>query len=255
MARFRDKVALVTGGSSGIGRVVALRLASEGAQVAVVASSDPARSRAVAAEIEAAGGTATSLVADVSDADQVEQCARATVEVFGRIDVLVNAAGVYYPTPLGATKPADVQTMLDINLKGTFLMMNAVVPGMIAQSGGRIVNFSSVAAFMGSLEHSLYCAVKSGVMMMTRAAALELAPHGIHVNAVAPGNTATPMNEHIRTDDSQADRRAAIAARTPSKRKFSDPEDIANIVAFLASDESIAMHGSTILADEGRSAG
>jgi len=255
MARFRDKVALVTGGSSGIGRAVALRLAGEGAQVAVVASTDPARSRAVAAEVEVTGGTALALVADVRNADQVEDCVGMAVDAFGRVDVLVNAAGVYYPTPLGASKPADVQTMLDINLKGTFLMMNAVVPGMVAQGGGRIVNFSSVAAFTGSLEHSLYCAVKSGVVMLTRAAALELAPHGIHVNAVAPGNTATPMNEHIRTDDSQADRRAAMAARTPSKRKFSDPEDIANIVAFLASDESIAMHGSTILADEGRSAG
>ena len=255
MKPFTGRIALVTGGSSGIGRAIAHRLAAEGAKVALTASNSSSRADAVASQIVASGAEALGVVADVTSADSLARCVDKVLKTWGRIDVLVNSAGVYYPTPLGETREEALQRMLDTNLKGVFLGMNAVVPMMKTQGGGKIINLASVAAFMGSKHYSLYCAVKAGVVMLTRAAALELAPHSINVNAIAPGNTATLMNEHIRTAPEWAERRAIIAAGTPSARKFTPPEEIAGIAVYLASDASQAMYGSTILADEGWAAG
>jgi NAD(P)-dependent dehydrogenase (short-subunit alcohol dehydrogenase family) len=256
MKRFAGKTALVTGGSSGIGQAIAQRLAAEGARVAVTASSDAARAQEAAKRIAVQGGAETlGIVANVTSAASIAACVEKVRNAWGRLDILVNSAGVYYPTPLGETAEEALQQMLDTNLKGVFLAMNAVTPGMKAQGGGKIVNVASVAAFIGSKNYSLYCAVKAGVVALTKSAALELAPFSINVNAVAPGNTATPINEHIRTLPEWAERRALINANTPSLRKWTPPEDIANIAVFLASDESRAMYGATVLADEGRAAG
>jgi 3-oxoacyl-[acyl-carrier protein] reductase len=252
MNRFEARIALVTGGSSGIGNAIARRLAAEGAFVALTASSDPARAARAAEQI---GGNALGLVADVTKASSIEKAVSAVYGKWGRIDILINSAGVYYPTPMGESAEGAVQQMLDTNLKGVFMAMNAVVPAMKAQGGGKIVNIASVAAFMGSKTYSMYCAVKAGVAMLTRATALELAPYAINVNAVAPGNTATPINASIRTAPEFAERRALIDANTPSRRKFTPPEEIAGIAVFLASDEARAMYGTTVLADEGRAAG
>ena len=221
MNRFEGRVALVTGGSSGIGNAIARRLAAEGARVALTASRDTARAAAAAEQI---GANALGLVTDVTNSAAIEKCVAEVIGRWGRIDILVNSAGVYYPTPMGQSTEVSVQQMLDTNLKGMFMAMNAVVPGMKAQGGGKIVNIASVAAFMGSKTYSLYCAVKAGVAMLTRAAALELAPYAINVNAVAPGNTETPLNENIRTAPEFAARRALIDANTPSQRKFTPPE-------------------------------
>lgn len=250
--RFKGKVALVTGGSQGIGEAVSRRLAAEGATVAVVASSSLDKARTVAGAI---GGGARGYVCDVRDAKAAEETVRGVTKELGDIDILVNAAGVFYPTVVGATEKKHSDAMIDINLKGTWHMINAAGPGMKERKQGKIVNFSSVAGVMGLGSYAIYCATKAGIIMMTRALANELAPHGINVNCVAPGNTASPMNEDIRTKPELKPFLDAMAAHTPSGQTYSSVDDIANVVLFLASPESRAMHGSCLLADEGFSAG
>ena len=174
---------------------------------------------------------------------------------FGRIDILVNSAGLFYPTPMGEISEAEYDNMLDVNLKATFFCINAVVPLMKAQGGGKIINLSSVCGVMGFSAYSAYCASKAGINMMTRALAVELAPHGIAVNALLPGNTATPMNENVRTEPKFKPMLDAMSERTPSGRTYSEPEDMARAALFLASEDSRAMHGSLMLLDEGISAG
>ena len=253
--RLDGKVALVTGGSQGIGAAVAQRLAGEGAVVGVVSSADASKAEKVVAAIEKAGGKGFADAADVRDAGAVAKLVERAVDGRGRIDILVNCAGVFYPTPVGDTEPDEIDRMVDINLKGTVHVINAVAPVMKGNGGGKIVNISSCAAYMGLTGYSLYCALKAGVTMLTRTLALELAPHGINVNAIAPGNTATPMNEDIRTEPDKKRFLDAMAERTPSGQTYSEPEDMAALAAFLVSDEARAMHGSTVLMDEGFSAG
>jgi NAD(P)-dependent dehydrogenase (short-subunit alcohol dehydrogenase family) len=253
--RLDGRIALVSGGSQGIGETTAQRLAAEGASVAVVASSNLDKAAAVVARLPGAADRHMAAVCDVRNAAATDKLVDATIKRFGRVDILVNAAGVFYATPAGATFEEDFDRMVDINLKGTWNLINATAPGMKERKYGRIVNISSVAGVMGIGSYAVYCATKAAIIMMTRALASELAPHGIGVNCVAPGNTATPMNEDIRTKSELKPFLDAMAARTPSGRTYSSAEDIANIAAFLASDESRAMHGSCVLADEGFSAG
>ncbi len=145
--------------------------------------------------------------------------------------------------------------MIDINMKGTWNMISAVVPVMKENGSGKIVNFASVAGVMGLGGYALYCATKSAIIMMTRALANELAPSGINVNCVAPGNTASPMNEDIRTNPELKPFLDVMAARTPSGHTYSTVDEMANVARFLVSEDSRAMHGSCVLADEGFSAG
>jgi 3-oxoacyl-[acyl-carrier protein] reductase len=253
--RFDGKIAVVTGGSQGIGARVAERLAAEGAAVAVIASTDKAKADAVAKRIVAGGGRAAGHAADVRSASQIKTIIDHVVEAEGRIDLLVNCAGVFFPTPIGGTASEDADRMVDINLKGVFNSINAAAPHMKAAGRGKIVNIASVAAMIGVGSYSMYCATKAAVAMLTRALAIELAPSGININAVAPGNTATPMNENVRSDPSLKPFVDAMAARTPSGRVFSDPDDIASLVLYLLSEDARAMHGSTVLIDEGFAAG
>lgn len=249
--RFAGKVAVVTGGSSGIGQRVSELLAAEGASVAVVASSNMEKAEAVADGIRAAGGVARAFVADVRHFDACAAVASEVEEIFGGVDLLVCAAGVFYPTPVGDTPPEDAERLIAINLGGQWNAINACVPAMRRRGGGRIVNLASVAGIVGFGGLSLYCATKAATVMMTRALAGELAPDGIAVNAVAPGNTATPMNAAIRADQATYD---AMARITPSQTVFSDPDDIAEIILFQLSDAARPVHGATWLADEGVSA-
>lgn len=253
--RLKDKVAIVTGGTQGIGRATVRRLAADGAIVVVVASADLMRARVVADEVIAAGGSAVPKVADVRKSSELRQLVAEVTAELPPIDILVNGAGVFLPSPAGEANEDDVDRMIDINLKGTFMAINAVVPAMKARQSGKIVSIASVASSMGVGTYAIYCGTKAAVSMMTRALACELAPHGINVNAVAPGNTATPMNESIRTSPQFKPMLDAMTARTPSGRTFSTPEEIAAMVAFLVSDEARSMHGSTVLMDEGFSAG
>lgn len=249
--RFKNKVAVVTGGSQGIGERVCERLAAEGAHVVVVASSSVAKADVVAERIRKAGGSAHGAAANVTDAAQL---AALIGQLGDRIDILVNSAGVFYPTPVGTPGP-DVARMIDINLTGTFMAISAVAPLMKATRSGKIINLASCAGVMGLKTYSVYCATKAAIMMLTRTLALELAPEGINVNAVAPGNTATPLNEDIRTQPELTAFLNTMAERTPSGQTYSTPDDIANLVLFLASPESRAMHGATVLMDEGFTAG
>ena len=253
--KLEGKTALVIGGSSGIGEAIALRFAAEGARVAVVGSSDPAKAGRVVERIEAAGGAARAFVADVRDVDAVEALVRDAAAAFGRIDILVNSAGIFEPTPVGETSEAEYDRMMDINVKGTFFAIQAVAPIMIAQGGGKIVNLSSVTGIMGFKTFSVYCATKAAINYLTRALALELSPHNIAVNAILPGNTATPMNVKIRTEPGYAAMLEGMTAVTPSNRTYSDADDMASAALFLCSEDGRAAHGSLLLLDEGISCG
>jgi len=253
--KFENKNALVTGGSSGIGKAIAIALAKEGATVAVVASSSVEKAQSVVREIETQGGSARAYATDIRNVEETNALVRQVHSDLGSIDILINSAGVFYPTVLGSTKESDFDRMVDINLKGLYFVTSAVAPLMKESGSGKIINISSVSAYVVLRDYGLYAAVKAGVLSLTKAFASQLAPHGINVNAIAPGNTETPMNENVRNDPDFEERREAIAAQTPSNRNFSPPEDIASIAVFLASDDSVSMHGSTVLADEGRAAG
>ncbi|GGX29585.1 hypothetical protein GCM10007242_40200 [Pigmentiphaga litoralis] len=245
-------VVIVTGGSQGIGEAIALRFAQEGAAVAVVASSDLGKARGVCDRITNAGGTARPYVCDVRNAASMASLVADVERDLGPVTTALSAAGMFYPTPAGATPDDDFDRMIGVNLKGTWNLIGGVVPGMKARGAGRIICIASVAAVYGVAPFSVYCATKAAIVQMVRALALELAPVGIQINAIAPGNTATPMNAGLRADPRAM---AAISASTPSGRPFSAVEDIAAIALFLASDDSRAMHGSCLLADEGVSAG
>lgn len=253
--RFTEKIAVITGGSQGIGATIARRLSLEGATVAVIASKDRAKAESVAAEITAAGGRADAYAADVRDGHAIRKVIDEVAARFGRLDLLVNSAGLFFPTPIGGTPASDIDRLVDVNLKGPFNAINAAAPHMKGAGFGKIVNIASVAGIIGVGGYSLYSATKAGVIHMTRALALELAPAGVNINAIAPGNTATPMNENIRTDPSLKPMLEAMAARTPSGKVFSEPDDIAGLALYLLSDDARAMHGSTVLMDEGISAG
>lgn len=253
--KLKDCIAVITGGTQGIGRATAERLSSEGATVVVVASHDLTKSTLVVNQIRSSGRRAEGEVGDVTDRSSARALISRILDRHGRIDVLVNCAGVFLPTRAGHRADDSVDITVATNLIGTFTMIDAVVPCMKTQRSGKIVNVASIAGFMGISGYSIYCASKAGIVMMTRALACELAPHGIRVNAIAPGNTATPMNEDIRTDPAYRSMLETMSARTPSGRTYSTPEEMAGLVAFILSDEARAMHGTTVLMDEGMSAG
>jgi 3-oxoacyl-[acyl-carrier protein] reductase len=248
------QTAVVTGGSSGIGEAIAHALAREGVKVAVVASSAVGRAKAVCDVISAAGGSAQAFAADVRDEGAVRRLVREVEDKLGPIDILVNSAGVFYATPVGETPQDDLDRMIDINLKGTWNAISAIAPGMKARRHGRIINMASVAGVIGVKGFALYSASKAAVVMMTKALARELAPFDINVNAIAPGNTATPMNADLRTHE-DPDVMAEIRRNTPSTTLFSRPEEIAALAVYLASPAARPIHGATIVADEGLSAG
>lgn len=250
--RFKGKVALVTGGSSGIGAEVAVRFAEEGARVAVVGGTSMARAQAT---VERCGNGAKAYTFDVGKVDEVERLVADVIAEFGRIDMLVNCAGVFFPTRIGETDEAMFDQMTTVNLKGCFFMCNAVAPHMIAAGGGRIVNLGSAAGATGRSNYIVYSAVKAGVINMTRALAAALAPHNINVNCLAPGNTATPINENVRTEPEYAAIYETIKDKTLSNRPFADSREMAGAVLFLCSDDAKAAHGTMLLMDEGLSAG
>lgn len=247
----QNRIAVVTGASSGIGAETALALGREGARVVLLAR-DPDRLAKVAGEIRAAGGDATVVTADITDAGQVAQVAATIGSDFGRVDYLVNCAGSFQSTPAGETALEVMDGMINTNLRGTMLTCNAFVPLMLANNGGVIVNIASVAAVTAVSGYSVYCATKAGVVMFSRALAQELASRGIRINVLAPGNTATEMNAEVRAN---GETMAAFASITPARRVFSPPREMAETILFLLSDKAEAFHGSVLVADEGLSLG
>jgi 3-oxoacyl-[acyl-carrier protein] reductase len=232
MKPLTDKVAIVTGASRGIGRAIALALAEQGAQVVVNYASSSQAAEQVVAEITAAGGQAMAVVGDVSQADQVDALVKAAMDQWGRVDVLVNNAGITRDTLLLRMNPDDWQAVIDLNLTGVFLCTRAVSKIMLKQRSGRIVNITSVAGQMGNPGQANYSAAKAGVIGFTKTVAKELATRAITVNAVAPGFIATDMTADLKSTEE-------ILKFIPLAR-FGQPEEIAGMVRFLAADPAAA---------------
>ena len=230
--QLEGQVAVVTGASRGIGRAIALALATAGAKVVVNYARSSTAAEDIVAQIAAEGGQALALQADVAQAEQVDALISGTLEAFGRIDILVNNAGITRDTLLLRMKPEDWQAVIDLNLTGVFLCTRAVAKGMLKQRSGRIINIASVAGQMGNPGQANYSAAKAGVIGFTKTVAKELASRGVTVNAVAPGFIATDMTEDLpNTED--------ILKFIPLGR-FGQPEEIAGMVRFLAADPAAA---------------
>jgi len=243
--KLKNKVAIVTGAGQGIGREIALSLAKEGA--IVVVSDITNKINDVVKEIENLGHQALSIKADVSNSKETEEMAKKTVKKFGRIDILVNNAGIFPIKSLLEMKEDDWNKVLNVNLKGVFNCTKAVIPTMIKQKYGKIINIASIAGVkLGYVGLTHYCASKAGIAGFTKAAALELAPYKINVNIIAPGFIETPG---IKATSSEGDIKQFTQA-VPLKR-VGKPMDIANLAVFLASDESSYITGECIVVDGG----
>jgi NAD(P)-dependent dehydrogenase (short-subunit alcohol dehydrogenase family) len=252
-----ERVALITGGASGIGFATADRLQQDGLRLVLADVDAPGLERATAS-LTAAGATALGVVTDVRSVADCERAVAAAVERFGRLDVLVNCAGVWVEGPTDVMTEADWDRVVDVNLKGTFFMCRHAIPALEA-SGGCIVNISSDAGLWGNKEAAIYCASKGGVTVLTRALAVELAPRGVRVNAVCPGDVDSPMiryqAETFGGGDPEgylADLLAAYPQRPP---RFIRPDEVAELVAFLCSVRATPITGAAISIDFGLTAG
>ena len=239
------KIAIVTGASRGIGRAIALELASRHAAVIVNYNGSAQRAQEVCQEIEAAGGTAQSWQCDVSQFEQCEAFISAVIKKYGRIDILVNNAGITRDGLLMKMKEEDFDRVLETNLKGTFNTTRFVSRQMLKQRSGRIINMASVVGITGNVGQANYAASKAGVIGFTKATARELASRGITVNAIAPGYIETEMTAVL----SDAVKEAA-AAQIPMGT-FGKPEDIAKAAAFLSSEDARYITGQVIQVDGG----
>ena len=239
----KGRVCIVTGGAQGIGEACARRFAREGAKV-VLADIDDARGQAVAAELQA-----TYVHCDVGDKAQVDALVARTLQAHGRIDVLVNNAGIFKAADFLDITEADWDAVIDVNLKGSFLVGQAVAREIVKTGGGAIVNMSSVNGVMAIPTIASYNASKGGINQLTRAMALSLADRGIRVNAVAPGTIATDLAQKAVLGSAEA--RDRIMSRTPLRR-LGDPAEIASVCAFLASDAASYMTGEVVVVDGGR---
>lgn len=248
VARLQGKIALVTGAARGIGRAVAVRLAQEGAKIVVNDLHDDDRAAQTLADVRAAGSDGCIVAADVSETQAGRRLIEEAIMHMGRIDVLVNNAGVEHNASFLDVTEEDYDRVLDINLKGAFFVTQAFVSHLRdSQRGGRIVNISSVHEELPFPHFTSYCASKGGMKMMMRNLAIELAPLGITVNNVAPGAIGTSINDRLLHDPAKL---TALLGNIPLKR-LGKPLDVANAVLFLASDEADYVTGSTLYVDGG----
>ena len=239
------KVALVTGASRGIGRAIALRLAGEGAKVAINYAGNTTKAEAVKAEIEQNGGEAILVQADVADSSAVEAMVAKVTEAFGQIDILVNNAGITRDGLLMRMKEEDFDAVVNTNLKGVFHCTKTVSKLMMKKRSGRIINMASVVGIMGNAGQTNYAAAKAGVIGFSKSAAKELAARGITVNVVAPGFIDTDMTA-VMTDKAKE-----LTLTGIPMKKMGTPEDVANAVLFLASDCASYITGQTVNVDGG----
>jgi 3-oxoacyl-[acyl-carrier protein] reductase len=243
--KLMGKVALVTGASRGLGKAIALQLAKEGAQVVVNYAKSAEKAREVVDAIQSAGGNALTMQTDVSNFEEVEKMVDAIYEKFGRIDILVNNAGVNRDELLISMEEEDWNAVISTNLGGLFHCTKSVAKYMMLQKHGRIINISSIAGERGGRGQSNYAASKGGVNAFTRSVAMELAPKKITVNAVAPGVFETEMSSTVirRAKDH--------ILNSIALKRLGQAEEVAKVVAFLASDDSSYITGETIRVDGG----
>jgi glucose 1-dehydrogenase len=246
--RLHDRVAIVTGGDSGIGKAISAMFAREGARVAIDYVGDAAPANEAVDEIENFGGRAYAVQADISNPEDVERLVKETVSHFGRLDILVNNAGVEVKHPF-LEMPFDVyKKIIDIDLTGPWLCSQAAAKQMVRQkTAGRIVNISSVHEELTMPTNAPYCTAKGGLRMMMRTIAVELAPHNITVNNVCPGAVDTPMDANLKRDTKKYE---ALLNEIPLHR-MAKPEEIASLVCFLASDEAGYITGASYIIDGG----
>ncbi|WP_226641743.1 SDR family NAD(P)-dependent oxidoreductase [Mesobacillus subterraneus] len=245
--RLGNKTAIITGGASGIGRAAALRFASEGAQV-VIGDINVDGGRATAELIEKHGGRAIFTELNVSDSKQMKELISVTVETFGKLDILFNNAGIGNPNVKSVDlDEEDWDQIIDINLKGVFLGIKHAVPEMMKAGGGAIINTSSLLGIKGQKYLAAYNASKAGVILLTKNAALEYGKHHIRVNAIAPGVIDTQIIEGWKNDE----RKWPIISKANALGRIGTPEEVANAVLFLASDEASFITGATLSVDGG----
>ncbi len=247
MKRLADKTALVTGSSSGIGAAIAVRLAQDGAKIAINYRNDREGAEKTLAQVEAVAGRGIILQGDVSKVADVERLVKEAVDQLGRLDVLVNNAGIEKQQAFVDVDEASYDRVLDVNLKAVFFATQAFARAAIArEGGGKVINISSVHEELPFPGFASYCASKGGVKMLTRDLAVELAPHGITVNALAPGYFLTEGNASTRKADPTFEGR--IAARIPAGR-WGQPDELAAAIVYLACPHSAFTNGTVLTVD------
>ncbi|MBB6217811.1 3-oxoacyl-[acyl-carrier protein] reductase [Anaerosolibacter carboniphilus] len=239
------KTAVVTGGSRGIGRAIALKLAEMGANIVVNYTSAPQKAEEVVALVKEMGREAVAIQANVSDSEQIQKMMQEVEERFSTIDILINNAGITRDTLLMKMKDEDWDQVMEINLKGTFNCTKAVTRKMMKQRSGKIVNIASVVGVMGNVGQANYAASKAGIIGFTKSVAKELATRGINVNAVAPGFIQTEMTDVLTEEVKEV-----LMNNIPMKQ-LGTPEDVANVVAFLCSDAAKYITGQVLHVDGG----
>lgn len=254
MKKFDGKVAVITGGNSGIGLAAALLFAEEGCQI-VLAARDSARGQAALGKVMAAGGQAIFIPCDVSKAEDCQRVVQAAVETFGRLDILFNNAGnIYVNRTVVNTTEDEWRSTMDANVTGTYLMSKYAIPRMAENGGGAIINNASVFGLVGGSGVAAYCAAKGAVINLTRAMALDHAGQNIRVNCVCPGSVDTPLlHDEMEALGGVNEQRPKFAARHPMNR-ISQPEEVARTVLFLAGADASFITGAAIPVDGGRSA-
>lgn len=246
--RLKDKVAIVTGAATGIGQGIALRFAQEGAAVVVDYVGKPGTPNQTVEMLKKAGGRVEAVAADVSDPAQVQQLIASAVKAFGKLDIVVNNAGVESKSAFVDYPLDQLRKILNVNLIGPFLVAQAAAKQMIQQgNGGRIINISSVHEDLPMPTNAAYCVSKGGLRMLTRTIAVELAKHNITVNNVGPGAVYTPIDADI---EAKPEMEKALMGEIPLNR-WGQPADVAAVVTFLASDEASYVTGSTYFVDGG----